>query len=316
MTGRKWTELARWTLVAPMLTAAPIVAAAAQTLTRDPVTLDYTLRYRDDDGTERVLTVQAADKIDPALGVRVETSGAGRVYRYTLRNRASARARSPIESVNIRCPSSEAGLAVAAPAPHGGLITHQRVPTGQLRLCVFLIEAEADEARRPEQMVDGLEIRSNWLPGIRHARAWGLIESVGYPTDDMPPASVAALVESVQGFDFERGGGVKLRVVAPARAPSELADPARGLTLIRGDLAASCGELAWIAQGAAGGTCTSLRAKLDAAAAALAAGNRQEAANQLGALVNELDALRGGQVSENAYWLLRTNVQYVRERLF
>ena len=42
---------------------------------------------------------------------------------------------------------------------------------------------------------------------------------------------------------------------------------------------------------------------------------KKTARNMLGAFINELDALRGKQVDENAYWLLKANAQYLIYRL-
>lgn len=76
-------------------------------------------------------------------------------------------------------------------------------------------------------------------------------------------------------------------------------------------LEASC-RVAWITDG---GICQSLRAKLEAASAALARGESGTAANQLGALTNELNAQRGKSVNESAYALLGEAASYLVSRL-
>jgi hypothetical protein len=63
------------------------------------------------------------------------------------------------------------------------------------------------------------------------------------------------------------------------------------------------------------GIVKSLDAKLDAAQAALARGNKTTAANQLRAFINELEAQRGKKVNENAYYLLNLNADFIIGKL-
>lgn len=76
-------------------------------------------------------------------------------------------------------------------------------------------------------------------------------------------------------------------------------------------VAQSC-ELDWVSDP---GTCTSLSQKLAAVSTSLGLGDTTAARKQLGAFDGELDAQRDKHVSENAYWLLKANTSYVRERL-
>ncbi len=75
-------------------------------------------------------------------------------------------------------------------------------------------------------------------------------------------------------------------------------------------------ELGWITNA---GVCHSLQVKLEQATASLARGNRQAARGQLQAFVQELTAQRGPEpgkhVSENAYWLLKLNVEFLLAKL-
>ncbi|MFS8638569.1 MAG: hypothetical protein FWJ74_10805, partial [Gemmatimonadota bacterium] len=78
----------------------------------------------------------------------------------------------------------------------------------------------------------------------------------------------------------------------------------------------ACGELGWITNA---GVCRSLEAKLEAAERSLERGNTNSARGQLGAFLQELEAQHGPQpgkhVSDNAYWLLKINVEYVLSRM-
>jgi len=75
--------------------------------------------------------------------------------------------------------------------------------------------------------------------------------------------------------------------------------------------AESC-TLGWVSNT---GICQSIRAKLDAALAAVQRGQGSVASNQLKALLNEVDAQRGKQVNDSAFHLLRANVEYILTRL-
>jgi hypothetical protein len=57
------------------------------------------------------------------------------------------------------------------------------------------------------------------------------------------------------------------------------------------------------------------RKHLNAAGAAAVSRNPTAVGRELDALLKELETYRGERLNDNAYWLLRTNVQYVRERL-
>ncbi|HEX7118663.1 MAG TPA: hypothetical protein VF212_07750 [Longimicrobiales bacterium] len=74
----------------------------------------------------------------------------------------------------------------------------------------------------------------------------------------------------------------------------------------------ACTDLAWITNS---GVCRSLQAKLDAAARALERGQPGAARGPLASFLQELDAQHGTgpgkHVSDNAYWLLKINVEYV-----
>jgi len=70
----------------------------------------------------------------------------------------------------------------------------------------------------------------------------------------------------------------------------------------------TCGELGWIDNR---GVCNSLRVKLENAERSLQRGRTNAARGPLEALLNELEAQRGQHVNDSAYWLLRTNTEFV-----
>jgi hypothetical protein len=71
-------------------------------------------------------------------------------------------------------------------------------------------------------------------------------------------------------------------------------------------------ELAWIAPAS---VCSSLTARLSAAAAAVAKGEKRTARSEIDAYVADLEARRGAEVSESAHALLWPNAKSLRQRL-
>jgi hypothetical protein len=71
-------------------------------------------------------------------------------------------------------------------------------------------------------------------------------------------------------------------------------------------------ELAWITPAS---TCSSLSARLSVAGTALAKGQNGTALSEIDAYIADLEARRGGEVSESAYALLWPNAKTLRARL-
>ena len=131
------------------------------------------------------------------------------------------------------------------------------------------------------------------------------------------PDTVVHLLKRVyKGSHSDLISGQQVHTLVPARSPATLDNPSSGLSVIRSDLDRACGELGWITNA---GVCRSLEAKLEAAERSLERGNTNSARGQLGAFLQELEAQHGPQpgkhVSDNAYWLLKINVEYVLSRM-
>ncbi|OLD93149.1 MAG: hypothetical protein AUG79_12505 [Gemmatimonadetes bacterium 13_1_20CM_4_69_16] len=85
--------------------------------------------------------------------------------------------------------------------------------------------------------------------------------------------------------------------------------PDMSLAIVRSDLQQTCGPLRWIADGA---VCGRLRSNLEQAIASQQ-GDRAATTGSLPAFLAELDAQHGPgkPVSDNAYWLLKVNGEYL-----
>jgi hypothetical protein len=274
----------------------------AQQIARDEASGDYLLTYTDLYGDTYTVRVEAADKIDPQLDVQITASEGALVYRYLLTNKVSSMARSPVFWLQIPCPMGESDVTVSAPAPWFALVA-------ALEGAQYCHYSPGTFNFTPGTTLEGLELSTVWLPTVVDVRVVGAANRPLWPSEEgMVPGAVYDLADQVQGYT---GGWVTLPAVGPGYPPEALADPAEGLGLVRSDLARAC-ELEWISPR---GVCNSLEQKLENASRALDRGQPNAARGELGALVAELDAQRGKHVNENAYWLLKTNAEYVLARI-
>lgn len=154
---------------------------------------------------------------------------------------------------------------------------------------------------QPGQTLGGFWFEGVGLPDIVPMRVQGRYELPAY--DDSRPW----LVRRAPSFWANSAAGYTVGVVPPPAARDRAALVAR---LIR--LTSRACDLEWITRR---GVCESLQAKLDNAVRHLGAGQLRAVKEELEAFVNELEAQHGTQpgkhVSDNAYWLLRTNTAYL-----
>lgn len=105
-----------------------------------------------------------------------------------------------------------------------------------------------------------------------------------------------------------RGFAVGLELPSDASPPGLVV---RSLSLLR-----SVCDMGWITSA---GVCHSLQVKLDAASKFVGRGDTPSAKGPLGAFLDELAAQRGPEpgkhVTENAYWLLKINAEFLVSRL-
>lgn len=284
-------------ILAGVLLAFSAGASAAQTLVRVEADRNYRLTYTDLLGQTHTVIIEPADKINPVVEASVSLTPGGTRYDYSVWNLAEPMPAFDIFSLRVPC--HPAGV-VSSDARLVG--NHVDSP-----VCVFIT---FNEPLQPGGFADGYIIDSTALPALTILRLSGLIPPVPWPSEEgMIPSEVDDLVSSIQaGLD----GWATVPGIAPLRLPGELGGPDELLALIQGDLAEVCGPLGWIGNP---GICTSLGAKLAAAAQSLAAGRPGPARGSLNAFLQELDAQHGDEpgkhVNQNAYALLRVNVEYL-----
>lgn len=282
-------------------------SAPGQTLTRDPVSGDFILRFTHDTITVETI-VEAADQVSPALDVRLDSIGGTLRYAYLVRNATSARR--AIHTVHIPCMQSDT-LQFSAPP---GRAVWARI-SDSTYVCEVAVASSEEDLLGPGQMADSLSVQSVRFPGIVTAKAYGLVNgaelgsSVTY--EDLSP-DVVRLLEQAQAVAYETGGGKAVFAVAPARLRGEFADPIAGLGLIDADRNRACTDLQWITSPS---VCSTLGSQLTAARTAAQTSNWQAARAAIDAFLAELQIHRGSAVSENAYALLVTNARVVRSSM-
>ncbi|HEX6940536.1 MAG TPA: hypothetical protein VF158_14060 [Longimicrobiales bacterium] len=163
----------------------------------------------------------------------------------------------------------------------------------------------AIDAIAPGEFRQDFAVRSTHLPGIR---AVTLLPDYPYACCSYPVGDPRnAGVEVKRAEDFQVSGST----VGPVFPPQSM-NPELLSTLVE----RACTDLGWITNP---GVCRSLEAKLEAAARALERGQMEAARGQLGSFLQELEAQHGPEpgkhVSDNAYWLLKINAEYVRGTL-
>ncbi len=145
---------------------------------------------------------------------------------------------------------------------------------------------------------DGFGLRSSYYPGIRRFSAEPTL------------GSCCARPRAGSG-EYPAAGEFRVRdaTVAPAVRREDIA-----LETVRSDLQQVCGSLRWIGDPLA---CGRFRSLLQDAISATRGRDAQGAKQALGSFLQDLDNHHGPgkPVNDNAYWLLKLNVEYLRRQL-
>ncbi|MGH2609593.1 MAG: FIMAH domain-containing protein [Tepidiformaceae bacterium] len=160
----------------------------------------------------------------------------------------------------------------------------------------------------PGAQSPALSFEAIGLPSVVTYYAGGHFPPSPYePIEEPVPARTP---REVLGANAVRGQIVGIDAIPSARSPTGLLERLIGLQ------AQACGDLAWITSA---GVCQSLQVKLDHAQRALTEGKAKDARNHLEAFLQELEAQHGPEpgkhVTDNAYWLLKVNAEYILGRL-
>lgn len=161
----------------------------------------------------------------------------------------------------------------------------------------------------PGGATGGYELTSRGLPGIRAITAEPFIDLAQLAI--LPPSGPSDLKRyDVQSADLQASVRFAAMTVGPTAPPATFGSKDFLRTIIHyKEQALSRG---WIKDQGIG---ISLDAKLNAASASLARGDAKTAVNELNALLHEVDAQAGKQLSSEAVALLKFNTQYLISKI-
>ncbi|MBI4668000.1 MAG: hypothetical protein HY747_02260 [Elusimicrobia bacterium] len=157
---------------------------------------------------------------------------------------------------------------------------------------------------QPGQSVSGFKLQSRGLPGVRN------FDARPYVDLNQLPEEIATDGDRV--FQLEQSLVFHGKTVGPS-APKGL-DPASLLDYLI-DQKHQAKEVGWISGSGVEGIEKSLDAKLEATKDAVSRGQTNAARNQLSAFINELNALWGKKLNDNAYFLLKVNAEFIISKL-
>ena len=283
--------------VLAMVTGATVVLSTpscAQTVTRDPQSGAARITY-DVNGRTFSVDVPSHGRISPKIElVSLTVSGDTLTYVYRVENGTEppAEAGRGVITMILPCAGASQQLNPPRSQPVGWRMTVYS-DGSSLSDCYF----EGSEAGviNIGQATSGFAIRSTALPGLDSARFVGVSGGAQVATGEDTPDTVYRLINNLSD------GGRTAVAILPTVPRQQVATVGPSLSVLRERLMTACSPLNWVDNL---GTCRSLQAKLDAAAASLGRGQTTTARNQLSAFRAELDAQRGQHVNENAYFLL------------
>jgi hypothetical protein len=299
-------------LVAALLVTvgSPVRGQAVGDRRFDPVTGDYYVMVMNDSLQLQEMWIVPPNKVVLSLGVRV---GRGELhpYRYGYSVKVLRKTRQPLLFLEIDCPASAVIERITVTSVRNGVsrrLGADRIEQGERPRC------EIDHY--PALGVGGtLEVglETTLLPAIGEVRAFGEIQGGdrGWPTSDPISENEPArpVVYSVNGLD---GGWKSVPAPVPGRDPATVTDLAAGLVILQNDLARACGDLGWITSTE---VCSSLRNLLQQATPSVIRGNDLRARARLESFLAELAAQHNAAgtlpVKDAAFWLLRTNAEFV-----
>ena len=254
----------------------------------------------------------------------IEDSSGYFLYSYRLSNSPSSRG--AVAAVNIDLSSAPGADGRAVLPSTGRFINTTGTAVGPVR----------------DHVPIGAVTPENWIAALMPNAILSWAANQGYATDGPFTRDSAAVGGSKEGFGLrspyypairrfsaeptlgsccarpKAGSGEypvsgEFRIKSVTVAPG-IRDQDITVETVRADLQQVCGPLQWIAEGP---TCGVLRGRVQEASAATQRHDAQSAKQALNAFLQELDDQHdsGKVVTDNAYWLLKTNASYLLAHL-
>ncbi len=275
----------------------------------DPASGDYFVTVMNDAGELVEMRVVPPNKVVLDMALRVESVVQGR-WRYSYSVTVLPGSIQPLSFFEVDCPALAGIGGLSATIPHPWAVRHSSEVS--LPSCDF---SQRGTLTLPVGGTLLASLEAGYLPSRGAARAFGAAEGVRWPTFDPieENAPAVAVVNRLEGFS---GGWKEIPTVVPGRDPATITDAGVGLGLVREDLDASCGTLGWIGDAA---VCTLLHGSIAEAQTAWGQGNVASTRTAIDAFLATLtahhDSTGTGPITDNAFWLLTVNAEFIRDLL-
>ncbi|HKK44233.1 MAG TPA: hypothetical protein VJ964_01845 [Balneolaceae bacterium] len=159
---------------------------------------------------------------------------------------------------------------------------------------------------QPGNVEKGFEFTSKNLPTFISGSTSSLTDIYFPDIEGELPYRLSLVIDSLRNLTTP----IKIKTIGPRQLPDNIGSTALVDTL-QSYLTFSC-DTTWIENK---GVCRSLEARLDNIDRQLEQGRQNTAANDLQALLNELDVIKEKQISSEAYGLLYFNGQFLLDKL-
>lgn len=252
----------------------------------------------------------------------VEDSSGYQIYRYRIMNPGSSRGGVSSVDVDVSAPrgTGQSRLPFSGRVAHGAGGHKDHVPLGAIApepwSSQILYNAALNwhapagvaavndsgtpssiDSVSPGSSKDGFGLRSPYLLGIRTFTAEPTYQSC-----------CSKPIPNTEEHEFPNPGSFRVHglTVAPRTRPQDM-----NLGLLVADLRQVCGTLHWITDSS---TCAKLQGGLETATQASRHGDRKSIATNLQLFLQTLESARAAvpkAANDNAYWLLRSNTNYL-----
>lgn len=279
--------------------------AQEPSITLDPTTGNYIIRYQGYDGQKREVIFEPATKVYPNITACLyyESDSGLYKYEYKLKNDLKSQQRllafmlnyyAPLKS--IKTPNEEWGI---------GFFSYRQTIDWSNDMISSDGMATPYDGIAPDSSVSGFTFISSGLPVIVTCYFEGASKGLAFP--DEPPEKVSELLRPLREFPANT---VKRKILGPKNPPDPFIYTDFLGTLISYKHQAY--ELGWIDNQ---GIVNSLNKKLEHAKEQLDKGKTKQAINHLNTFINEVNAQEGKHLSSEAYALLKYNAEYLIEKL-
>lgn len=282
-----------------------LFAQTEPSITFDPSTGNYIIRYQNYNGVDREVIFEPATKVEPDVDASAlfDPNSGMFHYEYTVKNGLNSQQRllifivdfySPVE--NIKNPNQQW---------RSGLFSYRStISWGHTMVSSYGVRTPYSGIA-PDSSASGFSYTSLGLPAIVKSYSKGATRTLHFIEE--PPGEVEMLLDPIERFPVNT---VQRKTLGPKDPPDPFVPAAFVDTLISYKHQAL--DLDWITNQ---GIANSLDQKLENAKKQLEKGKVKTAVNILNALLNEVEAQKAKHLSSEAYALLKYNAEYLLTKL-